>query len=167
MTLALILLIILIGLFCLFAEFFLFPGLTLSGILGGICLLAGVIMGYRNYGYTTGNFIFFSTLVLAGGLFWVGIRRLGSRNFAVHETIASKVNVRTGPLVVGDRGKAISALRPGGTAVFGEQRLEVFTRGEFIDAGQPIEVLSLSDSRVIVRLDAGQVESEGSAPEAV
>ncbi len=151
MTLALILLIIFIGLVCLFTEFFLFPGLTLSGILGGICLLAGVIMGYRNFGYTTGNIIFFSTLALSGAMFWYGAKRMGSKRFAVHESISSKVNVREGAVNTGDTGKAISALRPGGTAMIGDQRLEVFTRGEFLDAGNEIEVIATSESRVIVR----------------
>jgi len=152
LTLALLLLIILVGLVCLFAEFFIFPGLTVSGILGGICLLAGVIMGYRNFGYTTGNIIFFSTLVVSGGVFWYGVRSLSSKQFAIHEAIDSKVNVREAGLQVGDRGTAVSALRPGGTAQIGGQRLEVFTRGEFLDAGQELEIIGLSESRVVVRV---------------
>lgn len=152
MTLALLLLIILVGLVCLFAEFFIFPGLTVSGILGGICLLAGVIMGYRNFGYTTGNIIFFSTLVVSGGVFWYGVRSLSSKQFAIHEAIDSKVNVREAGLQVGDRGTAVSALRPGGTAQISGQRLEVFTRGEFLDAGQELEIIGLSESRVVVRV---------------
>ena len=148
MTLTLIVLILVIGLFCLFAEFFIFPGLTLSGILGGACLVAGVVLGYRTFGYTIGNVIFLSTLVLSGLIFRVGLRKLSSRQFAIHESIDSKVNVRLGEVRVGDLGKSVSALRPGGTAIIGQQRLEVFTRGEFLDAGQPIVVSSVNANRV-------------------
>lgn len=151
LTLVLLLLIILIGLICLFAEFFLFPGLTLTGILGGLCLLAGVILGYAHFDFTTGNVVFFSTLVLSGLVFWFGAKRMGSRRFAVHEVVEGRVNVQPGGLKSGDRGLAVSALRPGGTALFAGQRLEVFTRGEFLDSGAPLEIIEIRGSRITVR----------------
>jgi len=53
--------------------------------------------------------------------------------------------------LVGERGTAASALRPAGTARFGEKRLSVVTEGEFIQAGAEVEIVSVSGSRVVVR----------------
>jgi membrane-bound ClpP family serine protease len=161
---ALILLLLLVGMVCLFAEFFLFPGLTISGVLGAVCLIAGVILGYRQLGFTGGNVLFLGTLLAAGFIFRAGLRRLSSSDMAVHEAIDSKVNVRQVEVKLGDAGVAISALRPGGTARIAGTRLEVFTRGEFIDSGRSIEVVAVDESKVTVaEAPAGQTVVEASA----
>lgn len=152
LTLGILILILLVGLFCLFAEFFLFPGLTLAGILGGLCLLVGVYLAYAEFGYTTGNIVFLSTLVSAGFTFWAGVRRLSGRRYAIHDRIDSRVNVVDGERIrPGDRGKAVSALRPGGTAILHDQRMEVFTKGEFLAAGTPVEVVKVERNKVWVQ----------------
>lgn len=52
---------------------------------------------------------------------------------------------------VGWQGVTRTPLRPMGKAVFGGQTLEVSSRGEFIDAGKPVEVCRIEGNRVLVR----------------
>jgi membrane-bound ClpP family serine protease len=165
LELTLILLLLLVGLVCLFAEFFLFPGLTVTGILGAGCLIAGVILGYGQLGFTGGNALFLGTLLVAGFLFRAGLKRLSSSDMAVHEAIDSRVNVREVEVKPGDAGVAVSALRPGGTARIAGNRMEVFTRGEFLDAGQALEVVAVEESKVTVA--AAVSATSGSSPAAV
>ncbi|HUW56209.1 MAG TPA: NfeD family protein [Planctomycetota bacterium] len=53
--------------------------------------------------------------------------------------------------MVGERGVALSALRPSGTALFGQKRAAVVTEGDFLPKGSEVEIVSVSGSRVVVR----------------
>lgn len=56
--------------------------------------------------------------------------------------------------LVGQTGEALTALRPAGTAQFGEQRVEVMTEGEFVAPGTKVRVLAVEGARVTVRSTA-------------
>jgi membrane-bound serine protease (ClpP class) len=53
---------------------------------------------------------------------------------------------------LGQTGVAISNLRPGGKAQFGEQILDVITQGEMISKGQPVRIIRHSGSEAVVEL---------------
>jgi len=53
--------------------------------------------------------------------------------------------------MVGQRGIAISKLRPSGTARFGRERISVVTEAEFIEQGTEIEIVSVEGARIVVR----------------
>ena len=52
---------------------------------------------------------------------------------------------------LGKRGTAMSTLRPAGVADLGGQRVDVVSDGEFIEAGEPIEVTRVDGNRIVVR----------------
>jgi membrane-bound serine protease (ClpP class) len=51
--------------------------------------------------------------------------------------------------MVGQRGVALSKLRPAGIAQFGDKRVSVVTEGSFIEKGSPVEIFSVAGSRVV------------------
>ncbi len=53
---------------------------------------------------------------------------------------------------IGQIGAAISNLRPGGKARFGEQVIDVITQGEMIAKGQPVRILRYSGAEAVVEL---------------
>ena len=53
--------------------------------------------------------------------------------------------------MIGQRGVAVSKLRPSGTAQFGRERISVVTEGEFIEQGTEVEIVSVEGARVVVR----------------
>jgi membrane-bound serine protease (ClpP class) len=57
--------------------------------------------------------------------------------------------------LVGKRGVAVTLLRPAGTAMFGDQRVDVVTEATFIPRGATIEVTAVEGKRIIVRQVAG------------
>ncbi|HSE91881.1 MAG TPA: NfeD family protein [Methylomirabilota bacterium] len=59
---------------------------------------------------------------------------------------------------LGMRGTTVSPLRPAGIADFGGERIDVVSRGEYIEAGQPIEVIRVEGNRIVVRPERGQGE---------
>lgn len=52
--------------------------------------------------------------------------------------------------LVGQSGHSITPLRPSGTAMFGERRQDVVTRGEFINEKTAIKVVEVHGNRVVV-----------------
>lgn len=53
--------------------------------------------------------------------------------------------------LLGKRGKSLTVLRPAGIALFGSERTDVVTDGEFIDKGADIEVYEVVGRRILVR----------------
>lgn len=53
--------------------------------------------------------------------------------------------------LLGQEGKALTVLRPAGTARFGQDKVDVVTEGEFVPAGTQVKVIRVDGARVIVR----------------
>ena len=51
---------------------------------------------------------------------------------------------------IGQVGVALSPLRPGGKAQFGEQILDVITQGDMISKGQPVRIIGHSGTEAVV-----------------
>jgi len=54
--------------------------------------------------------------------------------------------------LLGKAGTTLTPLRPSGNADFDGVRLDVVSRGEFIDPGTPIEVIEVEGNRIVVRV---------------
>lgn len=52
--------------------------------------------------------------------------------------------------LAGQQGRALTPLRPGGTALIGTERVDVVTEGKFVEANTPIKVIHVEGSRVVV-----------------
>ena len=52
--------------------------------------------------------------------------------------------------LLGQTGKAITPLRPGGAAMIGQARIDVVTEGKFVDADTAIKVIHVEGSKVVV-----------------
>jgi membrane-bound serine protease (ClpP class) len=52
--------------------------------------------------------------------------------------------------LIGLEGRALSPLRPAGTAEFGDRKLDVITRGDYLAGGTPIRIVESHGSRIIV-----------------
>ena len=128
------------------------PGL-IAGITGLICVGAGVILAYREFGATGGH----ATFAIAGALlvieFFVWLRffpgsKLG-KQFVSQGTVG---DIRTErPELLHQTGQAVTPLRPSGTAVIGGRRVDVVTEGGMVERGSPIRVVAVEGMRVVVR----------------
>jgi len=54
--------------------------------------------------------------------------------------------------LLGQKGEALSTLRPAGRAQFGEQVVDVVSEGGYIERGEQIEVLKVVGNKVVVHL---------------
>jgi membrane-bound serine protease (ClpP class) len=59
-------------------------------------------------------------------------------------------------VAVGDKGEAVSALRPAGKARFGEAIVDVVAKAEYVEKGRAVEIIEIHGNRVVVRGAASQ-----------
>lgn len=128
------------------------PGL-IAGIIGLICIGAGVVKSFIIFGPQTGSYVLAGALValMFGTFLWIKFlpdSRAG-RIFASHQTVGEIHTER--PELVGQAGTALTPLRPSGTAVINGQRVDVVTEGAMIDRHTPVKVVAVEGMRVVVR----------------
>lgn len=69
-------------------------------------------------------------------------------------TQAGFTGAATDPTLLGQRGLAVTALRPAGVAQVGDRRIDVVTAGEFLDAGAAVRVIEVRGNRIVVAEDS-------------
>lgn len=151
---------ILVGALLLLLETVL-PGLV-AGVLGLICLVAGVILSYANYGLQMGNLVLLTVVVglVAAALCWLKFfpeSRI-ARAFISQGTIGELGAEK--PELLGQTGVASTNLRPSGAALINGRRVDVVTEGNMIERGTSITVVALEGLRVVVRPTTDAVHSQ-------
>lgn len=128
------------------------PGM-IAGTIGFLCLIAGVIVGYVEFGARVGTWILTGVVAaLIGGFFawlWVFPRTSMGRAVISHRTVGD-IGVEK-PELVGQSGVAFTRLRPSGTALIGGHRVDVVTEGGMVEKGEAVRVVAVEGMRVVVR----------------
>ncbi len=69
----------------------------------------------------------------------------------LHRTASGFESAAVRSDLIGTRGTAITDLRPSGTVLFGDERIDVVSESEWITEGTPVEVIRVEGYRCIVR----------------
>lgn len=143
--------VILLGLLIVIVEIFFLPGTTIFGIVGGIIVVAGVYLGFAEYGMKTGSIILGCTLMATCVLLYAGFRTYSSGKIALKNVSEGKAPITEPPVAgVGDEGITISYLRPEGKAMINGNKVEVFSLGEYIEANKKIKVVKIAENKIFV-----------------
>ena len=142
---------VLAGTILIFLETLL-PGMV-AGIIGFLCLVAAVFLGYRDFGIPTGTLLLGGILVgsVIGAVFWLKFfPRSRIAKVFISQPSGGELG-RANPDLLDRTGVAISQLRPSGAAYINGKRVDVVTEGTLIDQGASIRVVALEGIRVVVR----------------
>lgn len=142
---------ILAGLALIIAELIFVPGTTLVGILGLILVISGIFMVFNDYGDTAGYWTVAGTGIVTVIAIIYSFKSKSWDRFSLKSVISSKVNdedVYT--FQVGERGKTISDLKPIGKAEIFGKIYEVRSKGDWIGAGEPIQIVKIDNKRIFV-----------------
>jgi membrane-bound serine protease (ClpP class) len=158
------LLLVVAGLLLLAAEVFVIPGFGIAGVLGIAALLAGFGLSLVGAGATPTAIIrallqvtFAAGLALAGALLLMRVLPrlpVGRQLVLQHSLPAGAAPPPDSPTGPGTRGRALTALHPAGVALLDGQRIDVVSQGDFIEAGEALEVIRIEGNRVVVRRTA-------------
>jgi membrane-bound serine protease (ClpP class) len=163
-----------LGLIFLSIEVFVVPGFGIFGVLGILALLGGLGLSLVGTGATWSVVLYalgqvLVALLLAVVLALVFLRFMPrlpfGRRLVLETGLSAEAGYASPPEAdhrwLGKRGTAASTLRPAGIAHFDHERVDVVTEGEFIEAGDPIEVLRVEGNRIVVR----RIEQDGERSE--
>ena len=172
---------VVIGFVLLAVEAFVIPGFGVTGVLGILCIAAGLVMGLVPHipespvGLPAMETLDASGMVadylrsallklgLSGAVGVVGAYLLGKilpktslyRSLVLDATLARDDGYVSGGGVgyasyVGHEGLAMTALRPAGTVVFGDERLDVISSGDLIPKGAAVVVTEVRGTSIVV-----------------
>jgi len=139
---------IIIGIVLLIAEIFI-PSFGVTGIIGVISILVGVVLTSETF--VGGLLLFTGILVVAIILMLIAYRILAAVKSPFILTESLNVEKDDLNFFVGKQGIAITPLRPSGTAELDGVRIDVITRGDFIDKGSTILVETVIGKKIIVK----------------
>ena len=163
------LLLVVAGIVLLALEVFVIPGFGVAGVLGILALAGGLGLSLVGAGATwtvvlgaLGRVAL--SLLLALAAFAVLLRILPHVPVGRRLVLDTALGALTGPSPeagddrrwLGRRGTAVSPLRPAGIADLDGERVDVVSQGEYVDAGEPIEVVRVEGNRIVVRRARGQ-----------
>jgi membrane-bound serine protease (ClpP class) len=128
------------------------PGFV-AGILGVICIIAGVVLAYVNFGVRTGNLVLLAVMAAAVVGTWGWLRYFPESRVArlfISQRVVGDLQVEK-PELLDKVGVAQTNLRPSGTALIDGKRVDVVTEGTMIERGKGVKVVAVEGMRVVVR----------------
>jgi membrane-bound serine protease (ClpP class) len=137
------------------AEVF-FPSLGALGLAAAVCVVAADWITYQEAGPGIMWALIGLQVVAIPSLlkfaFWVLPRTPFGRGMMLAPPPPQpQTGVEASDHLLGREGVALSDLRPGGTAVFGEERRSVVAEAGALDRGTPLVVVAVEGYRIVVR----------------
>ncbi|RJE89880.1 nodulation protein NfeD [Paenibacillus sp. 1011MAR3C5] len=144
-----------IGIILMVIELFV-PSFGILGLLGSASLIAAVVMSAPN---PKTGFISLGVAVAAAAVIVALFARTNKgrgiwNKFILRDKLGTEEGYLSADVqnsLVGERGIALTTLRPSGTAQIGDSRVDVVTTGEFIDSGKPVVVIKAEGTWVVVK----------------
>ena len=129
---------------------------------GGILSIAALgVFGYSLFivfnqiSITIGFFFVAADLILIPVLVILGLKLLARSPVTLRKTLSSKEGVTSQSSdlesYLGKQGKTVTNLRPAGTAMIDGKRVDVVTRGEYLEKDAAIIVTAVTGNQIIVR----------------
>lgn len=139
------------GILLLALEVFVTPGALVKGLIGLVLIAAAVIIAFTQHGPARGSLVLGLALAVLVGGGWIAKATVG-RRLVLREHVKSDPALEISlAALVGQRGVAITPLRPAGTARFGDMRVDVTCESDFVDADTPVVVAAVKGNRVVVK----------------
>jgi membrane-bound ClpP family serine protease len=132
-----------------------------GGMLAILCVvsaIASIVLGFM-HDPTTGMVLLALYSLAAPFMVIIGLRVATKSPIGRKLVLRAEIPARTGAEPapasslpsVGDTGEGITPLRPAGFVRIGGRRLDATAEGDMVDAGTPVEVVSVRDGHVRVR----------------
>jgi membrane-bound ClpP family serine protease len=130
------------------------PGAVL-GIVGGVAMLAGVIMAFDQFGFEGGATATAVAVVLVAVALYLEFVLLPKSRFAKTFSMTATVGGRSQPAVadrtvIGKRVIAVTPLTPSGVVELEGRRFEAFARNGHVPSGSQLDIIDVDNFRLIV-----------------
>jgi membrane-bound serine protease (ClpP class) len=151
-----------VGIVLLVLEIFVIPGFGAAGIIGTILVVASLFLslvsGFSYDAILVPLYTLAAAFVGLTILVALMVRYLPASNTFNRFALNAALPAGGGDMLsasyqglMGSEGAALTTLRPAGLALFGGERYDVITEGEFIVAGEQVRVVRVEGRKIIVR----------------
>jgi membrane-bound serine protease (ClpP class) len=165
------LVLVLVGAALLLVEFFVLPGFGIAGVAGVACLIAGLVLSFMLSDFELPKYewqydrledagVAMVTAAVSLSLFFLAAWKFLPRTPAYRRLILTSAQEDALGYVVqteedeegaiGLKGVALTMLRPAGRARFGDRTIQVVSRAQYIEKGQPVVVVQVEGNRYVV-----------------
>lgn len=144
---------ILIGLILIILEVLFLPGL-ITGIIGGLFIIFGIVYATLNFGFSAGAVsLAFSLLSMI--LLFILFKKLKVWNrFVLNYAQTSSIlkdKKLNGSDLLGKTGITLTDLRPAGFILVENRKFDAQTNGEFIPKNSQVEIISVNGIKITVK----------------
>lgn len=151
MEIAIVIGLLVLGIFFFIIEAFFLPGFTVAGIVAGILTVAAVWYAYNFIGSTAGHLTLVGGVLLIGFSIWGFARSKTLDRMSLKTNVDSKVeSIDEEVIKMGDAGTTISRLAPMGKVKINGKIIEAKTADDFIDQNEKIVVKEIYKTNVLV-----------------
>ncbi|MCP8616905.1 NfeD family protein [Salirhabdus salicampi] len=146
---------LLLGIILIVLELFV-PG-GILGLIGGGAIFGSLLLASNDIGHmalSIGIALIVSIVVSIILFKTVGMEKGFFRHLILKEATTTEegyVSTVNRHELIGKQGKTITPLRPSGTALFENERLDVVTEGGYISEGSHVTIVKVEGSRIVVR----------------
>jgi membrane-bound serine protease (ClpP class) len=145
---------LILGFALILLELFVIPGLNILGVVGFLAAVAGVSFAYAKMGFTAAAIIAAIGLVGTVILVRIMLKMRSWQHLVLHSQTSREAGYNSAnpgrDELLGQRGEALTTLRPAGRAQFGEQVIDAVSEGSYIERGMMVEVVKVAGNRVVV-----------------
>jgi membrane-bound serine protease (ClpP class) len=82
---------------------------------------------------------------------YAGKKLVKDNQMSLKTELKGKVNEFVANVQVGDIGKTFSDVKPNGKAFFGEDKLEVFSNGSYIDRDIDVKIIKIEQNKIFIK----------------
>ena len=132
------------------------PGFGVAGVGGILCLIVDIFITANSW--LQGLILAAALLVLLALLFAIFVLLSARGHFPGRLVLRDSTDAEAGfsaaedlQYLMGRRGVAATDLRPSGNADFDGVKLDVVTRGEFVERGSAVAVIEVEGNRIVVK----------------
>lgn len=132
------------------------PAFGILGLLGGGAIITGILLAAPDW--QSGVTAIVIALVIATIIVIIFSRTKKGRavwnKFVLREKLTTEegfVSAESKASLVGEKGVTVTPLRPAGTALINDQRVDVVTEGGFVENNRPVVVVKAEGTWVVVR----------------
>lgn len=153
-----------VGVVLLILEIFVIPGFGIPGIVGILLVIGSLFLGLISdfpivsWDLVEDAIIQLATVfVITGVLIFVLSKILPQSAFFNRLILVDEIKEQSGyssketlKHLIGIEGKALTDLRPAGTAILNDERIDVVTEGDYVSHDSEIKVIKVEGSKVVV-----------------
>ncbi|MFT5750410.1 MAG: membrane-bound ClpP family serine protease [Ancylomarina sp.] len=152
MTIFIIVLLLVLGIVLILLEFFVLPGITVSGIAGIVMMLGGIYLSYNTYGNTIGHLTVLGSVIFSLLALWLALKSGTWDRIMLKTEIDSKVEkIEENLIAIGDEGICLSRLAPMGQVRINNHIFEAKSTGAYVDEKTEVKVIKIVDKVIVVK----------------